>query len=469
MNTNKKNGDKNATDAAGAPLADAGSGRNSVTVQFDYQLEVNSNSNVWNQQQQGSDSQSPTEQALRRIDRFFLGSLQQQLPNGGLTRNSQMVPTVKFEGVESEIFSMCFTSSDYCSLVRTTISITYEGDKPEHAVERVAYRLIQEYLADFPNATDNQQVMITYLYPFLVSSLAQFQLYMVDSTMGSTEIQIMEDTFLQVFGATVFAIEGDTEITDVEFIYQDIEEVSEYDNGQQRLNSTGTALSANFYVHGICRECSEVEFSDMVNAVFANNLEAYESKLKVNAAKVDSTYFDDVNYIEFAVPELPSDPPPIEDDTIYDSEPPETNTLLPWYFFLGISMAVCVIFGGIYVTCKDVNDLENEKEEEEFSTGSESAELSEEVESQIEEYVVKDLQPIEHHHNNRQISMDEYQVETILSDGDNNDAYAVSRIPSKKSRSYNTTTRSSSYRMKIDPPVATMETQASRNHQTYTR
>jgi hypothetical protein len=358
-----------------------------VVAQFEYQLEV---------------EESSTQKELAKIDSNILGSLQTMLPNAGMTASSKLIPNVEFVDVQSIIYSQCFTESEQCSLVRSNILIHYEGEKPEYSVERVAYRLIQQYLEEY-TAKSNGTVVMTYLYPFLVSDVAQFQLAPVYGAMSNDEIQVMEETFLEVIGATVMAMEGDTEIQDVNFIYQDLLTMEP---------DIPLTLSAFYKIYGVCRQCSHDEFSGLVNTVVSANLEAYENKLQKNGAAANTTYFDRVDNVTYTVPKLPKDLSPIDDDSIYDEEPPQTTSTLPWFLALALCMASCIILSGIYVICKDLRDLEDEKAEEEFSTASESEMGYSENESDGEisstaGYIEKAGQ---------QASLEEYQVETVLSD-----------------------------------------------------
>jgi hypothetical protein len=400
--------------ASSSSVVNAQSSRNSVTVTYEYQLEVNNGTDGDGFQDVVTSS---TQDTLSFMDRTILSSLQNMLPNNGMTASSPgNLPNVQFFDIQSEIFSACFTSSDQCSLVRSSILVTYEGDKPKHAVERVSYRLIREYLEEF----NNEQVLITYMYPMIVSNLAQFQLSSVDTTtMGDVEIDVMEKSFIEVFGATVAAMEGDTEITDVRFIFQDIKLNDGGDDRlllRRQLSPTNT-LSADLYTHGYCRLCTENEYASIVNSEINSNLGAFVSKLKSNGEAKGSNYFDNVTDIAFDVPELPPGLPAIDDASLYDSAPPQTSSILPWFFFFGITVAILVVVCGIYVICKDLRDLDDEKDELSTSSESDSGYSGgDDQETQsgmgVEEYDVRETNI------DKQISMEEYQVETILSKDD---------------------------------------------------
>jgi hypothetical protein len=395
------------------------SGRVSVAIRYEYQLEVNENQSVFKSSSSSLlrlGSITSTNQALEIIDDNLLVSLQEAFPYGDTTTVNSNVPNVWFVNASSAIYSACFTNSDHCSLVRTTLSISCVGEKPENSVEAVAYGLVQDYLSMI-TMNSSGKITTTYLYPFLVASLAQFQLDKVNRRMGTTEINLMESSFLEVFGAVVAAIEGDVEATDVKFIYQDL--LPSNDNSTLARN----ILSADFKVHGICRECSNTEFAGIVNAVIGANLDAYELRLKANGELDDTTYFRSVNEVTFAVPMLPNELPPIGDESMYDFLPPVAEGPLPLMLFcFGTLIAICILCGGSYFIWKEVNEDMECKDDEAVSTESESdmGEYSINIESdsgmEVEEYDIKE--DGDKLVDNSRKALDEYQVETVLSTED---------------------------------------------------
>ncbi len=335
---------------------------NFVNVQYEYQLEVNT-------------SATSTEQVLASIDSNILQNLQQMLPDGGTTASNPQIPNVQFSEVTSKIYSDCFTESDQCSLVKTLLVVTYEGDKPENSVEERSYQLVQRHL-DYINNNTKGVVKLTYLYPFLVSSVAQFHLKSVEDSMGTNEIRVMEESILDVFGAIVGAIEGDTEVTDVTFVYQDL---------RQDNTTSNWTMYADFMVDGTCRECSEREFASVINAAIGANLDSFEYRLIANADISNTSFFNSVDEVTFLVPKAPNGPPPMDDDSIYDSQAPSSDDDLPALFYVGISLMFCVLCSGLYILCKEVSDLDYENDDKSvFSTSSESDSESSDKESQID-------------------------------------------------------------------------------------
>jgi hypothetical protein len=376
-----------------------------VTVTYEYQLEVFRSTDA-------SLAVLSANDVLDRIDLALVDGLQEMLPNDGLTINSQTM-NVEFDEVSSEIYSACFTSSDECSLVRSQLDIAVEGEKPKNSVERVATRLIRDYLKNYSKM--NPGVNITCVYPFWVESLVEFRLGPVDSIMTETEIEVMEETIFEVFGAVIFAMESDTEMMDTEFIYQKklqkpISKSVIRSSSDQ--SSPPMALKVNFDTVGICRECSKVEFASVVEGVINANLGPFHNKLQVNGAFANSTYFENVETILFDFPSLPEGLPPIDDDAIYDFQPPQTSQAYPWYFYFGFSMSICILLSGLFVIYKDRSDLSMEKDEDEFSTASESdSSLRSDGDTKVEEYHVEEDEEA----SGNNTSLEEYQVETILS------------------------------------------------------
>jgi hypothetical protein len=355
-----------------------------MEVSYQFQLEVN---NV--------ETTGTTLDVLGDIDLDILDTLQETLPNGQAASNAEE-PNVKFERVSSEIFSACFTKSEQCSLIRSTILVSYKGQKPEHSVEKVTLNLVQEYLKNF--STDRSTIEITYEYPSAVSSLAHFAMGPVWSRMRDVEISVMESTFLEVFGAIVEAMEGDTIIQDAQFLYQDLFEMEERRRTQaanttSNSNITTTAVASNetdvepkqamleadIQITGYCRECTSQQFEEAVNGVITQNLIAFQNKLKVNGASASSDYFEDVTELTYKIPELPSKQPPIEDESIFDFVPPKVDRVAPWFLFLGIGIGMCVLLVGGFVVYAEKTEFEKE----ECSTGGSDDEEEENAEESV--------------------------------------------------------------------------------------
>lgn len=346
-----------------------------VMVEFEYQMEVNGGATP-------VDVQS-------KIDSNILAALQAMLPSGGplttATGATTSMPNVRFEDVSSDIFSLCFTTADECALVRSRILIQFDGQKPEYSVERVALRLIRNYLQTV-NA-QSSELILTYQYPFLIGSTIQFELSPVDSEMEYIEKWIMLESFMEVFGTIVNAIEGDTIILDANFVYQDVKASSNETSSIRRGNDFDTettvgpfVLSSTFQLLGACRNCRRAEFSGMVNAVIQGNLPVYRSKLQRNGAFANTTYFVNVTEISFHVPKPPQFLDPTEDEALYNAQAPQAERIYPWFFYFGLALAFSIITVGFWFIRQELvlyaKEEYNEKADSDFSTSSESDEVS---------------------------------------------------------------------------------------------
>jgi hypothetical protein len=427
-----------STDGSGGSN-NSNSNINSITIQYEYQLEVNYGDVLALTDSARNTNNLSVQQVLQtKIDINLLESLQSKLPHAGIT-TSTSVPNVRFVNVQSTVYSACFTRSDECGLVRTQLTVDYDGNKPDYSMERVAYQLVQHYLADIAG-NSQRQILITYLYPYLVSSLAQFQLDPAVEVMSVVDVAVVEQTFLEVVGATVAAMEGDTEIEDVQFIYQDLlSNVNEEENDDTSANNTDTinrTIQADFKIHGICRECSNTEFAGIVNAIIPTRLDALQSMLRQNGRAQSTTFFDSIASISFGVPRMPDDLPDTEHPNLYDTEATSPTSHFPVFFILGIISTLIILGSGIFFIWKDIrddyfDDDDYEKEGDVFSTASESAmdkngdsgSLDDDHDAVIryprrqidrrravEEYDVPDPPVAD------QTTLNEYQVETVLSD-----------------------------------------------------
>lgn len=330
--------------------------RSTVSVSFEYQLEVADIVKT------GS-----TQDVLNMIDEEILGELQSNLPTISGSTGKFLV---EFASIDSDIYTACFTENDQCSLVRSTVVVSYEGDKPVHSVEFVTLQFIQDYL-EAKTKDESNQIFALYTYPSYVTSLAKFQLLLVDDRMTEAEIQVLEETFEEVFGAIIFAIEGDTEVVDAVFLYQDLYEIDDV------FAQGGYLLSTDMQVAGYCRDCLQTQFEKIVVNVILENMSAFQNKLVLNSNAVGSTYFDAVRSISFQVPELPTTLPPVEDESIFDEEPPVVKNKQPWFLWFGISLVFCVLgLGGFFISREW--DEEYEKNEN-FSTSESEGEDSEDI------------------------------------------------------------------------------------------
>jgi hypothetical protein len=315
---------------------------NTVEVEFEYQLEV-----------QDTTTSGTTADVLDYIDENMMGDLRGKLPGV----NAEGIPRVEFVGIQSEIYSVCFTDSDECSLVRSSIKVVVQEKKSEQAAEYVTLELVQSYLDQI--SSSNKGLTTTYGYPSIVSSLAEFQMSYVDGRMTDREIKILEKRFMEVFGAIVLAIEGDTEIRDVKFLYQALLADS------VNTPSGTSSMTADLRIAGYCRDCTSLDFQTIVVEVIEENTPAFMNKLRTDS---NSTYFSGVTNITCSVPQLPDPLGPVSDASIFDKKVPVVNNKQPWFLTFGIVMAILIVCGGCYFVVQD--SIAYEKDH--YSTGDDS-------------------------------------------------------------------------------------------------
>lgn len=244
---------------------------------------------------------------------------------------------------------MCFTESDACKWVKSRIKLSFAGDRPKMAMERATLDLVRTYLQDVSQA--NPLVRTTFVYPMIHSSTVQFEFTPVNGSMSDEDIEDFETSFYNVYHAIVNALDGDTDMSEAFFVYQDVQESNK--------------LSVNLKYYGKCRYCSQEELTEIVNEEIESNAQIFLSKLKVQSS---SKYFDPVEDISFSVPQPLLKLPPI-DDSMIDGSAAVASKSIPWLLYVGACAAVLVILTGIYVIYEDQKVLHKE----EASTGNESS------------------------------------------------------------------------------------------------
>jgi hypothetical protein len=247
------------------------------------------------------------------------------------------------------------------------------------------------------------------------------------------EMDVMTTSFLEVVGVTVASMEGDTEIEDIQLLYQDlIDEEKEEDVVTNTTNTTEMeSLSVDFIVFGKCRDCSDKEFEGIVNTITTSHLDAYRIHLQQNGNTVNSRYFSTVDRVVLAIPQTFSDLKPIEDETLYDTQVAVIQpSRMPAMVILGMFFAVCILATGLLFIWKEIQDgYEYEKDDDAISTASESVLcVDKDFSAERPNYKIgrhrrgSAVQEYNMHEKEDPIgmvyrtSLNEYQVETVLSD-----------------------------------------------------
>jgi hypothetical protein len=292
--------------------------RTEVSVQFEYILEVD-----------GIHKSGSSHLVVAQIDSTIIDEFQKNLPAEESPKDGDL-PSIFFTEVESDIFGECSftTAKGECSLVRTTVLVSYQEEKSERSVEFVTLGLAQNFLADFSGRFSN--VRSKYEFPRMEQSVAQFTILGVDQHLNSEDIETFESTILEVFGATLFSVGGDADILDAKYIYQ-----------EQKDNK----LEAQMMLTGVCRTCTSESFGAIVDVVVSSTLDNFRLNLMENANAIGSTTFDSAASVLYSTPEEPHFLDSLDEDTFFIDESTET-TKHPWYLWYAIGAIILILGAG---------------------------------------------------------------------------------------------------------------------------
>jgi len=337
-----------------------------MTVEYDYKLEVNTSS-----AENGKlfKTKKPLQEALLDIDTEIIDTIQSRIPNGNVTKgkrlsgvkiNEKKLPDVKYDSINSRFINMCYTESDVCKWVKSKIKLSFVGDAPKSLMERMTLQQVQKYLEEDVNDV-NSHITATFAYPMIHSSIVQFELSPVVDRLGDSEIQDVVKSFYNVYHAIVNALDGDTDLSQVFFVDQDI------------LDENTLMLNLQYY--GKCRYCTETEFMTLVDGQIQSFMDVFLDHLKANG---NSTFFEPIQDIAFSLPESVETNPPIDWEEVFDGEEEEVEVLvvsktsIPWWMYVAVGSALLVILIGALVICTDQRQLHKEEAKAEASTGNES-------------------------------------------------------------------------------------------------
>jgi len=336
-----------------------------MTVEYDYKLEVNTSSAEGGKLFK---TKKPLEEALLDIDSEIIDTIQNRIPNGNVTKgkrlsgvkiNEKKLPDVKYNSINSRFINMCYTESDVCKWVKSKIKLSFLGDAPESLMERMTLQQVQKYLEE--DVSDvNSHITATFAYPMIHSSIVQFELSPVVDRLGDSEIQDVVKSFYNVYHAIVNALDGDTDVSQVFFVDQDILD--------------GNTLMLNLQYYGKCRYCTETEFMTLVDRQIQSFMDVFLDHLKANG---NSTFFEPIQDIAFSLPESVETNPPIDWEEVFDGEEEVevlvvSKTSIPWWMYVAVGSALLVILIGALVICTDQRQLHKEEAKAEASTGNES-------------------------------------------------------------------------------------------------
>lgn len=226
------------------------------------------------------------------------------------------------------------------------------------AVERVTLDLVQQYFKGLNE--ENPSLNAEFIYPMIHSSTVKIDLSPVDEPMSEDDILHFETTFYNVYHAIVNAMDGDTDVSEVHYVYQDLEELKPK-TIEDELVTPKNNLGVHMNYFGKCRYCSEEELAATVYGSFEPNKQAFLANLKKN----NYAYFQQVQEISFS-PSTPLDG--LTTITPIDENAPRVNKKTPWFMYIGVGAAIFVLVSGVIVIAKDQKALHKE----EASTSEES-------------------------------------------------------------------------------------------------
>jgi len=347
--------------------------RTFMTVEYDYKLETNATSNdavdssTFDAQPDNNifgTIDTPLQDALLDIDSNIVASLQERIPNGFIPEGKTQ-PDVEFDSVTSRFINMCFTTSDACKWVKSRIKLSFVGDRPKSAMERVTLNLVQAYMQDISDSSPS--VNAEFVYPMIHSPTVQFEFSPVDGPMNDGDIQDLEEGFYNVYHALVEAKDGDTEISEAHFVYQ-------------AHNEEEKTVLVNIKYYAKCRYCTKDELTDDINAEIEPNQRTLLWHLQKDLL---NEYFQQVDVISFeGRPRPPAELPPIN-ESINDAEAPKATESIAWFLYSGGFVAVFVLAGGIWVIFKDQKELR--KTEAEATTDGETSSDDEKEKAETDE------------------------------------------------------------------------------------
>jgi Fe-S cluster biogenesis protein NfuA len=319
----------------------------SISIQFEYKLEV---ADIM--------LSGSTQKVVDKIDATILNELRASLPNE-VSIGADDYPDIHFDSIESSIYTECFSKSDECALITSTINVSYKGDLSDNSIEFIILRLAQSFFIDF--GQNNFNVASTYMFPEMVKTAFKFDLHDIEKEMGSKEIEIFEDALLQVFGSILFQVEGDTDIVDVQFLYQ-----------EQKANELDTFI---LFI-GVCRRCTSNIFGETIKVIIESTLHHFIDELKSSTNAIGSTMFDSLEYINFSDPKQPDVLPPLDPEDIFvRSDHFERSRAELWFLWLGIFVIIVVLGASLCVIMKDRNESEIYSD----NTNDESDDFSDEM------------------------------------------------------------------------------------------
>jgi hypothetical protein len=306
-------------------------------IEYVYQLEVNGSS---------PDSPDDVASALEDINERMVVSLQESISNTSTSTEDARLPNVQYNSIASEFTSHCFTESDTCRWIKSAIDLSHMKGISVNTIERVTINLVQNFLKAYSQI--NEQAVATYIYPMIVSGWGRFQIEPVSSTnISDMEIQVLEKTFLDVFGDVIAAFDGDTTAYESQFYenaYKTLSNQSAFGNVATEISNV---LSTDVQFYGKCRNCSDEAFTLLVSNIIESTLDPFQKALMINGRVANSTYFNSVHTISYGEIMLPDFLPPIDDFSAFHSQSQQKSYATSWYLWVTAFLALVIIGVGL--------------------------------------------------------------------------------------------------------------------------
>lgn len=239
--------------------------------------------------------------------------------------------SVQFLNIVSKKVGTCSwsSSSDSCAEFESTISLT-ASTGTEDLVGRASLAEVQQFVDEFNSDSENSNIAVTFLGPFIVSANIIVRLQNTDRIMNDSEIAVFESTFLEV----IVPLDDNVSLTSAKVFFQE-----EHIEDRRRLSQT-LSTDVSVRVDGKCRACSSGEFGLLVNDAVGASSSDFEQELQNND---DGDYFDDVVVTD--VTQESQTPSLATSSTAAEAATPNK---FPYAVLYALAGGVAVVLGGVF-------------------------------------------------------------------------------------------------------------------------
>ena len=186
---------------------------------------------------------------------------------------------------------------------------------------------MQRFVDEFNS--ENSNIAVTFLGPFIVSANVIVRLQNTDRIMNNDEIAVFESAFLEV----VVPLDDDVSLSSAKVYFQE-----EHVEGRRRLSTT-ISTDVSVRVDGTCKACTSGEFGLLVNDAVGSSSSILEEELKKND---DGEYFDDVAVSDVTQESLS---PTRSESTAAEAAVPNK---FPYAVLYALAGGVAVVLAGVF-------------------------------------------------------------------------------------------------------------------------